>query len=96
MEDRLALHSTDGDDLVAFEQQCIRMERGCYSAADDREQGTAVGDVEVLGRSADRRRAGLQMCLDELQLTLTKRRQVKQLVDGDVLLDRAKDHPGWD
>ena len=34
------------------------------------------------------------MRLDELQLALAERREVEQLVDRDVLLDRAEDHPG--
>ena len=41
----------------------------------------------------DRRRAGLEVRLDELELALAERRQVEQLVDRDVLLDRAEDHP---
>jgi hypothetical protein len=31
--------------------------------------------------------------LDELELALAEARQVEQLVDRDVLLDRAEDHP---
>ena len=34
------------------------------------------------------------MRLDELELALAEGRQVEQLVDRDVLLDRAQDHPG--
>ena len=52
------------------------------------------GIDEVLRRPADRRRAGLQVRLDELELALAEGRQVEQLVDRDVLLDRAQDHPG--
>ena len=37
---------------------------------------------------------GLEVRLDELELVLAERRQVEQLVDRDVLLDRAQDHPG--
>ena len=33
------------------------------------------------------------MGLDQLELALAERRQVEQLVDRDVLLDRAQDHP---
>ena len=36
----------------------------------------------------------LEVRLDELELALAERRQVEQLVDRDVLLDRAEDHPG--
>ena len=51
------------------------------------------GIAEVARRPADRRRARLQVRLDELQLALAEGRQVEQLVDRDVLLDRAEDHP---
>ena len=36
----------------------------------------------------------LEVRLDELELALAERREVEQLVDRDVLLDRAQDHPG--
>ena len=37
---------------------------------------------------------GLEVRLDELELALAEGGQVEQLVDRDVLLDRAEDHPG--
>ncbi len=37
---------------------------------------------------------GLEVRLDDLELALAEGRQVEQLVDRDVLLDRAEDHPG--
>ena len=46
------------------------------------------------GARPDRRRAGLEVRLDQLQLALAQGGQVEQLVDRDVLLDRAQDHPG--
>ena len=51
------------------------------------------GMARSLRRPADRRRAGLQVRLDELELALAERGEVEQLVDRDVLLDRAEDHP---
>ena len=37
---------------------------------------------------------GLEVRLDQLELALAERRQMEQLVDRDVLFDRAQDHPG--
>ena len=51
------------------------------------------GIAEVLRGPTDRRRTGQQVRLDQLQLALAERREVEQLVDRDVLLDRAQDHP---
>src|SRR3954471_21386804 len=90
----LTLLLPDGDDLVALEHDRVGSERRRDAVADDREQRTAVGDGEIARRAPDRRRAHLEMRLDELELALAEGRQVEQLVDRDVLLDRAEDHPG--
>jgi len=43
---------------------------------------------------ADRGRPDLEVRLDQLELAFAERREVEQLVDRDVLFDRAQDHPG--
>ena len=51
------------------------------------------GIVEVARRPADGRRALLEVGLDDLEVAAAEGREVEQLVDRDVLLDRAEDHP---
>ena len=62
--------------------------------ADDAEQRAALGHREVHRDLPDGRRARLEVRLDDLELADAERRQVEQLVDRDVLLDGAEDHPG--
>src|SRR5689334_13877459 len=90
----LALLLADRDDLVALAQDRVRAQRGCDAVADDREQRAAIGDVELSRGPADRGRTGLEMRLDELELALAECRPVEELVDRDVLVDRAEDPPG--
>jgi hypothetical protein len=93
VEGVLALLLADGYDLVAFAQDGLRPKRGRDPVADDGEQRTTLRDLEVARSAPDRRRARLEMRLDELELALAERGEVEQLVDRDVLLDRATDHP---
>src|SRR5712671_2913008 len=94
VQELLAFLPADGDDLVPLAEDRLRPERRGNTVADHREQRAAFGDVEVLGRLADRRRAGLEVGLDELELALAEGGEVEQLVDRNVLLDRAEDHSG--
>src|SRR5258705_1664901 len=80
----LALLPADGDDLVALAEDRLRPERRGDTVADHREQRAPFADVHVLGRLADRRGAGLEVGLDELELALAEGRQMEQLVDRDV------------
>src|SRR6186997_384540 len=89
VQQRLTFLLADGDHLVALEHQCVRSERSGDAVADDREQRTALGDRQVLWRPPDRRRARLEVRLDELELAFAEGREMEQLVDRDVLLDRA-------
>src|SRR6476659_5493531 len=89
----LALLLPDRDDLVAFAQDRVRPERRCHAVTDDREQRAAIGDVELPRRAPDGGRAALEVGFDQLELALAERGEVEQLVDRDVLLDRAEDHP---
>jgi hypothetical protein len=94
VEEGLAFGPADRDDLVALAQDRLGPERDRLALADDREEGAALGDGQILGRASHRRRPLLEVGLDEFQLAFAERGQVEQLGDRDVLLDRAEDHPG--
>src|SRR4051812_21342936 len=93
-ERRLAVVPPDGDDLVPRPQDGVRAERHLGALADHRVERAAVRDRQVAGRPVHRRRVLAQVRLDDLELAPAEPGQVKQVVDGDVLLDRAKDHAG--
>ena len=94
VEERLALALADRDHLVALGEDRLRPERRRDPSRITAKSEQPSGIVEILRRLADRRRAGLEVRLDQLQLALAEGREMEQLVDRDVLLDRAEDHPG--
>src|SRR5260221_1547380 len=89
----LAVRPTDRDDLVADSEDRIWPEHGRDAVADDGDQRAAIRDGQVRRGPPDARGARLEMGLDDLELGVD-RAQVEELVDRDVLLDRAEDHPG--
>src|SRR5664279_2457406 len=88
----LAFRPADADHLVALLKLGIGANGEGSIVTDDGEDRAAVRQLKAAGQTADRRRSLAQLGFDQFQFASTEHREVEQLVDRDIGLDRAQDH----